>query len=182
MITYKWRNGLPFVNDSYGGLNLPQVYCTPVSSSSKSLEVMFTDDAIFHKRKQGLFQLLVLLENLADVKAIRKSLLAIESLSSQTFLPEEATFMFQKPEAENVPTDIGSDVFRIATAEEFTATESLCKNRPAPQYYDMYRMKKVLHDKTFVIVRPDRFLYAACDTADQLYGICAGMQQTLGLE
>jgi hypothetical protein len=181
MIRYKWQDGLAFLGDSHGGLSLPQVYCSPIFPSSKSPEVMFTDDVIFLKSKKGLLQLLVLLDDLADLKATRKSLLGVDELSNQYILAEEATFMVQAPDIKVIPTEIGNDVFRIATAEEFAATESLCKHRPVPMYYDMFRMKKDLKGKKFAIVRPDRFLYAACDTTEELHGICRGIQSTLGL-
>ncbi|KAE9376323.1 FAD/NAD(P)-binding domain-containing protein [Stipitochalara longipes BDJ] len=182
MIRYHWQEGLPFLDDSYGGLSLPQVYCSPVTSSSKVLEVIFTDDVIFQKSKKGIFQLVVLLDHLADLEATRKSLLGIDASSKEYLLTEETTFIVQKSEIRDVPVDIGNDVFRLATADEFAATESLCKGRPAPRYYDLYRMKKDLHGKTFAIVRPDRFLYAACDTADELHRIIQGMQQKIGLQ
>jgi hypothetical protein len=182
MIRYNWLDGLPFLGDSCGGLSLPQVYCSPVSSSTKDLEVMFTDDVIFQKSKKGMFQLVVILESLTDLATIRKSLLGIDELSNHYLIAEEATFIVQTPAVNYIPIDIGNDVFRIATADEFAARESLCRGRPAPQYYDMYRMKKDMHGKTFAVVRPDRFLYAACNRADQLHNMCKDMRRTLCLE
>ena len=182
MITYKWKDGLPFVNDSFGGLSLPQVYCCPLSASSKVSGVIFTDEAIFQRSKIGMFQLIILLEDLVDLEATRKSLLGVEDLSNRYLLAGEATFIVQVPSVRDVPANIGNDVFRIATADEFAATEYLCKNRPVPQYYDMYQMKRDLRGKKFAIVRPDRFIYAACDTVDQVYEICGRMQQNLGLQ
>jgi hypothetical protein len=143
---------------------------------------MFTDDVIFQRSKKGMFQLVVCLQSLEDLEATRKSLLGVDDLSNHYLLVEEVTFIVQESVVKDIPSGIGNDVYRIATADEFAGTESLCKNRPAPQYYDKYRMKKDLHGNTFAVIRPDRFLYAACDTADQLYGICAGIQQTLGLQ
>jgi hypothetical protein len=45
----------------------------------------------------------------------------------------------------------------------------------------MYKLKEELRGKRFVIARPDRFVYAACDTRDELERICGGIQQNLGL-
>jgi hypothetical protein len=182
MISYKWQGGLPFLGDSYGGLSLPQVYCAQVSPSSKVPAVMFTDDVIFQKSKKGMLQLLVLLDTLEDLEAVRSSLHGIDKLSGDYIQAEEATFIVQESEIKYVPVDFGTEVFRLATADEFAATESLCKDRPVPRYYDPHRMKKNLHGKSFAIVRPDRFLYAACDTAEQLHRICRGIQRTLGIE
>jgi len=181
MIRYHWEEGLPFLDDSCGGRSLPQVYFSPVTSSSKVLEVMFTDDVIFQKSKKGMFQLVVLLEDLTELKGIRKSLLGIDEAFKNYLLAEETTFIVQKSVVNDVPIDVGNDVFRLATADKFAATEALCKGRPTPRYYDAYRMKKDLDGKAFAIVRPDRFLYAACDTADELHTIARGMRQRIGL-
>ena len=181
MIRYHWQEDLPFLDDSCGGRSLPQVYCSPVASQSKNLEVMFTDDVIFQKSKKGMFQLVVLLEHLTDLEAIRKSLLGIDEASQNYLLAEETTFIIQRSVVDNEFIGIGNDVFRLATTEEFAATEALCKSRPVPQYYDMYRMKKDLNGKTFAVIRPDRFVYAACNTANELHSIARGMHQKIGL-
>jgi hypothetical protein len=181
MIRYKWQKGLPFVGDANGGISLPQVYCAPVSPSMKHLGVSFTDDEIFRKGKKGIFQLVVLLKNLSELGAAREALSGLEKLQSHFVIPQEATFIVQTSKIEVLPADVGSDVFRLATADEFLSTESLCKFRPAPQYYNMYQMRESLHGSTFVIVRPDRVIYAACKTAEQLKRICDGIPQILGL-
>ena len=41
---------------------------------------------------------------------------------------------------------------------------------------------KDLGGMTFVIVRPDRFVYAACQTAEDLHLICSGIREKIGLE
>jgi hypothetical protein len=180
-IRYKWQNGLPFLGNAYGGITIPQVYCYPVSSSLKDLGVSFTDDVIFQRDKKGMFQLVVSLESHADLDAARKALPNLDTLSGNYIIPHEATFILHTSEVKEVPADIGNDVWRLATADEFVNTSDLCKGRPAPEYYDMFQIRKALYGKSFAIVRPDRFLYAACDTAQQLQTICGGIQQTLGL-
>jgi hypothetical protein len=181
MIQYHWQKGLPCLDDSCGGVTLPQVYCSPLISSWKTIKVMFTDDVIFEKSKKGMFQLVVLLKHLPDLQATRKSVLDIDEASKGYLLAEETTFIVQNSVVRDDPIDIGNDVFRLATADEFAATESLCKGRPVPKYYDMYQMKKELRGKTFVIVRPDRFVYGACDTANELHRIIQGMHERIGL-
>jgi hypothetical protein len=181
MIRYKWQKGLPFVGSSYGGLSLPQLYCAPFSSSLKSPEVSLTDDVIFGKDKKGLFQLLVLLRSPTDASRVRNTLASLDKRSGRYIIPSEATFLVQSLKVSVVPADIGNNVFRLATADEFAATESLCGSRPKPQYYDENQISSDLHGKTFIIVRPDRFVYAACDTLEELQTICGGIQHTLGL-
>jgi hypothetical protein len=68
---------------------------------------------------------------------------------------------------------------RIATASEFAADENLCKNRPAPKYYDACRMKQEVHGKKFVIIRPDRFVYAACSSLEELQRAAKSVPQAL---
>ena len=181
MVRYRWQSGLPFLDDGYGGMSLPQVYCSPISSSSQDVKVCFTDDVIFQQDKKGMFQLVVNLRDLADLDSAREALIGLDALSGQYVIQGEATFLVQACEVKAVPEDIGIDVFRLATADEFATIGSLCKGRPRPQYYDMFRIRKELHSKSFAIVRPDRFVYAACDTGQQLRTICGGIRQTLGL-
>ena len=181
MVRYQWQKGLPFLDDGYGGMSLPQVYCSPISSSLQGVTVQFTDDVIFQQGKKGMFQLVVNLKNLADLNIVRESLSNLDTLSGHYIIPGEATFLLQACEVEDVPEYIGDNVFRLATADEFATIGSLCQGRPVPQYYDMFRLKKELHGKPFAVVRPDRFVYAACDTEEQLQAICTGIRQTLGL-
>ena len=181
LIRYTWEAGLPFLRNAYGGLCLPQVYCAPVSPFAKELKVSFTDDVIFRKGKKGMFQLVVLLKSLQDVDTARRAIQGLEKLSGNYVLPHEATFIILTPEIKAIPGDIGNDVFRLATGEEFAVSGTICKGRPVPRYYDMYQISTDLHKKTFAIVRPDRFLYAACDTAEQLQDICRDIRPTLGL-
>ncbi|KFZ01298.1 hypothetical protein V500_00813 [Pseudogymnoascus sp. VKM F-4518 (FW-2643)] len=176
MIRYQWQDGLPFLA-ACGGVCLPQVYCAPIDSSSKGSEVQFTDDVIFQRDKQGLFQVVVLLNRLSELGAVRKSILDLKDrLSSKYVHAKEATFIVQTAQVGPCPR-VGADVFRLATGAEFAANETLCKNRPPPLYYDMYQIKKELRGKRFAIVRPDRFVYAACDSVEQLAQICEGVQR-----
>jgi hypothetical protein len=178
MIRYEWQEGLTFLGNACGGICLPQVFCAPVSSL-KGLEVSFTDDVIFQKNKRGIFQLLVLLENTTDIESARKAITGLNILSDSLILPHEATFIIQKSEVDVLHSNVDNDVYRLATADEFAASDTLCRGRPAPQYYDMYQMKWDLRRKRFAIVRPDYFLYAACDTTEELKDICASMRKIL---
>ena len=180
MTRYKWQDGLPFLPAFNGGISLPQVYCAPIDTVSKDLQVSFTDDVIFRPDKEGSFQIVVLLRSLSELEEARKALEAVEKLPDRYIIASEATFIVQHSEPRSCPR-IGTDVFRLATAEDFCSSGSLCDGRPIPQFYDMYRMKKDLGGKRFAIVRRDRFLYAACDTAEDLEHICKGIQHTLGL-
>jgi hypothetical protein len=179
LVRYQWEEGLPFCPNYYGGLVLPQVYCAPIDPSSADPRVMFSDDIIFRQVKDGMFQIVVLLKSLSELEESREALHNIEKMSDKYVIAGEATFIVQDSETFDSP-GIGADVFRLATAAEFAAT-GLCKGRPEPQYYDMYRLSRTLRGKRFAVTRPDRFVYAACDTKDELEQICGGIQRNLGL-
>jgi hypothetical protein len=183
MIRYRWEDGLPFLRNWGGGMALPQVYCAPIEIdwSRTHSYVSFTDDVIFRPDKKGLFQLVVLLENLSELDSAREMLLRISQLSQRHVISTEATFILQNSEVEQPsPSQVGQDVFRLATPTEFSSS-SLCNGRPPPQFYNMYRMKEDLRSKRFAVVRPDRFVYAACNTGEELVDICDGIQGALGL-
>jgi hypothetical protein len=181
MIRYAWKEGLPFLGEAHGGICLPQVYCAPLFKHPKDIGVSFTDDIIFGRHKVGIFQLVVLLESLQDLEHARIALHGLRKQPRIYVLPEETTFILQAPQVSILQPNIGDDVFRLATADEFASNELLCRGRPVPQYHDMYQMKKDLRGKRFVIVRPDRFVYAACDTAAQLESICENIPKILGI-
>lgn len=181
MIRYRWEEGLPFLDDTYGGTCLPQVYCAPVFSQSPGLEVFFTDDVIFGKNKKGLLQLVVLLDGVTEIEPIRKAISNLGLLTDSYVLPEEATFLVQKVDVQASPSLDEGDIFRIATSEEFASCQRLCQGRPPPQYYDMYHIHRSFRGKCFVLVRPDFLVYAACDSAEQLRAICTDIRQTIGV-
>ncbi|PVH73617.1 FAD/NAD(P)-binding domain-containing protein [Cadophora sp. DSE1049] len=182
MIRYRPLDGLPFLGEFHGGISLPQVYCAPLMSCSKHLKVQFTDDVIFAKCKKGMFQILVLLKSFSDLILFDSALKGIDGLSGGLLFEKEATFLLQDSAVRAAVTMVGDNFYRLATGEEFAADENLCKGRPVPQLYDMHRIGRDLGGLTFIIVRPDRFVYAACRTAEELHSICGGIREKLGLD
>jgi len=182
MIRYKAQEGLPFLGEFYGGVSLPQVYCAPLVSCTKHVKVQFTDDVIFAKGKKGMFKVLVLLKSLSELMSCKDALKGVDELAGGFLFEKEATFLLQDSGVRSAGTVIGDHVYRLATGEEFAADKNLCEGRPAPQLYDMYQIGKDLGGMTFVIVRPDRFVYAACQTAEDLHVICSGIREKICLE
>ncbi|KAL4910640.1 hypothetical protein BDW74DRAFT_172112 [Aspergillus multicolor] len=165
MIRYKFAPGMPFVPGLNGGLCLPQVYC-----KSGTGVVSFTDDAIFHPSKRGLFQLLIYLENSSEIESARETVSSIEGYAKGEIRIDEATYIINDTEHSFDPSNDLHDansVYRVASAEEF-AKSPLCEGRPEPQYYNMHYLGKTLGGSKFVIVRPDRFIFAACSDSDEL--------------
>lgn len=166
MIRYKHQAGLPFLPDGHGGTLLPQVYAWDFRSE----RVRFSDDLIFAPDKTGLFQLLLLPDSLREAEDL---MVAARNVTPNGLITaEEATVLIQNDGVQSSQTrqlaDHGMSVARVATGEEFAASPDLCRNRPAPRYYDPWRISKEIKGMKFVVVRPDRFVYAACRTSTEL--------------
>lgn len=162
---YKHSQGLPFSPKLRGGICLPQVYCANLSTG----EVKFTDDFIFAAGKDGLFQLLVLANDGHDALQILKMLPQLTELSKGWLKEDEASVLIHDVDAPYVGAIHHSRrIARIASADEFAASV-LCTNRPKPLYYDAHRIQEEIGDQTrYVIVRPDKFIYAACVDREEL--------------
>lgn len=177
LIRYKHQQGLPFLPDGHGGLQFPQVYVW----NFQSQRVAFSDDIIFAAQKAGLFQLVLLPRSLEEGILL---LSATKQLPPKKFVvPAEATIIIQNHSVQPTQierlTDYDVTISRVATGEEFAADSILCRNRPPPRYYDSLRISKEVNGMKFVLVRPDRFIYAACTTVAELQEAFAGMEETL---
>jgi hypothetical protein len=191
MVTYRYEKGMAFLPDLNGGKAFPQVYCVPLSPQrldyTVGASVLFTDDVIFAPEKKGLFQLVVLLQS---VEQIRHSDLAnVGKWSDGQVYASEVTYIIEDPDcpgmeytsetAATVNGDRGGHtVVRIATAKEFAASPQ-CLNRPEPQYYDEYRLGKEVMGRKFAILRKDRFVYATCNDLEQLRDALQRIEQVL---
>ncbi|KAE8405430.1 hypothetical protein BDV37DRAFT_293137 [Aspergillus pseudonomiae] len=163
---YTHLPGMPFMPELKGGLCFPQSYCV---SLTQGPAVHFTDDAIF-TGKSGLFQLVVLLDNPGELDDARTHL---QRFSHRTPLlsASEATFFVPRTACEEMSSKeisaLPPNLFRTATGDEF-AVSPLCKNRPVPRGYNEKLMWDVLPRKRYVIVRLDRFVFAACNSTAEL--------------
>lgn len=157
---------------------MPQVYCrslgdcTGESKRAEGGKVMFTDDLIYSMDKTGLMQIVVLLDNVDGITEAIYALKNIDKVSNGSILASEATFIIHdfnaKIEKDCIHFTSPERLVRIATRDEFGADPILCRNRPQPLYYDAFRMKRDLKGATYVILRPDRFVFAACYTKEEL--------------
>ena len=161
MVQYEGE-GLAFL--AGGGRNFPQVYVSPLSDPHN---VLFSDDVLFPLHKKGLFQVAVLLRTLSEAEAAYQSLVGLENISQGTLREDEATLFLDS--TENLVGDVNRrQIYRLATAAKF-AGDAKCARRPKPIGYDLHRMSKEVGFKKFVILRPDRFVFAACDTRKELH-------------
>lgn len=167
LVRYEYAEGLPFLPEHDGGLCLPQIYCKTMSGKAK--EIKFTDDVIFSTKSDKLFRLVIYLQQVEELVEAEGAVSNIYACSRGHILLEDTKVLVEQ-EITSLPTtsvlDAGS-IFQLATAREFSES-SLCKNRPEPRFYDPIYMKKALKGKKFVIIRPDRFIFAACDSKEDL--------------
>ncbi|CAH0051114.1 unnamed protein product [Clonostachys solani] len=167
--SYQPNKSMAFLAHLGGGINFPQVYCTRLSHNNTAGPIQFTDDIIFEEKKKGLFQLVVLLKSADEVVDAQEILRSQDANSAGLLWMDEATFIINSTRAYSSQGLRDKTVLhRLATGEEFAADTSLCQGRPKPQYYDPYRMSREVSGKRFVILRPDRFVFAACSTKTEL--------------
>jgi hypothetical protein len=177
MVRYKYEQGLPFMPDMGGGRQLPQVYACDLGSG----KIFFTDDVIFASHKTGLFRLLILPERLEHVGRALEGSRNIESLSQGLLRFDETTILIQSRRVDTDGSDLPSqDTLRLASSEEFAADVELCRNRPEPVGYDEFRLKREVQGKLYVILRHDRFVFATCDTIDELKWVSKQLDTFLG--
>ena len=160
-VRYSYLTGMPFVPDLNGGLNVPQVYCRDISG-----KVYFTDDVIFRQPAAGIFRMFVYLNNNSDIPAASEILKKVEKWSHGELIANNTPFLVEHVDHEKVAIAKDHTVYQLATGEEF-AKSPLCIRRPDPVLYDKYQIRDKIRGK-FVIVRPDRFIFAACSEEDEL--------------
>lgn len=151
---------MPFISELDGGFCFPQTYCVALQPHA---EVQFTDDVIFADGKQ-MFQLVILLDDIEEASSALDDLRKIRNASDRLSLGE-ATFFVPRTAcpASILPNALGHRVFRSATGEEF-AQSPLCISRPLPRGYDEKLMWRSVSGKRYILLRFDRFVFAACKT------------------
>jgi hypothetical protein len=170
MIKYKPAGpspGLPFIGELGGGLNIPQVYARDLISQ----KLLFTDDLIFSPDGKGLFQLLILVDDITQARRALDQIRGLAERSEGRVREDEATVLIHDLNIDHVDDEFTRvRIARIASGDEFAADPDLCRNRPAPRFYDPFRIRKEVGRRAvFVIVRPDRFVFASCSTVDELW-------------
>ncbi|GIJ91001.1 hypothetical protein Asppvi_009966 [Aspergillus pseudoviridinutans] len=183
-VRYIHSAGMPFLPSLNGGLCFPQTYCSEIGRLHSRIQ--FTDDVIFSKEKAKLFQIVILLDKPEQAVAATQELDGIDGLSGGHLSAKEATLLVHAlkclPDDEYSEfADLSLSLFRIATAEEFQQSD-LCVGRPEPQGYNDRQIWQVLPGKRFVIVRHDRFVYAACATRAELVEAAKSLVECLPLD
>lgn len=166
MTRYKWDAGYPFLPNCNGGRTLPQVFCLPFYSAPK--QPLFTDDVIFGKDKAALFQLLVLLETPNELRNAMADLAYLKKVCEGELNVDEATYLIQDSVVSHAKEVIDSDLegcFRIIKSDR--SDPGIWGDLPDPQGYDGSRLMREIQGR-YVIVRPDRFVFAVCNSGPKL--------------
>lgn len=181
MVRYAYEDGVAFLPRYGGGFCFPQVYCVGLAKQQRQRgaegpQVHFTDDVIFASHKRTLFQIVMLCSSLAAARSAYKSICSLDSDSDGELSLAETTYIIQDlhavPDSSSDELPFSTSLFRIASADEF-ASSRLCVQRPKPVLYDPHHLWKEARGKPFLILRPDRFVFAACKDAAEL-GVAAG--------
>lgn len=176
MWKYRWEEekAMAFLPDLGGGGNCAQVYCTRLErggngETKSKREVLFTDDVIFGG-KSNVCQLVVLLNSLEELERVKDDVKGITEASSGYLNADETTFILDNTnDPKQFLPSARSEVYRLATAEEFMASPNgIGFRRPSPRYYDPHRLSKEAQGKHFLIVRLDRFIFASCNSRTDL--------------
>lgn len=160
LVRYTYSAGMPFVPELNGGLNIPQVYCRSTTG-----EVHFTDDVVFPLKAKGLFRMFVYLKSSAELLSARDALRMVEEWSQGEIVADQVPFIVEEVDHEKETIE-DVNVYQLSSGEEF-AKSPLCNRRPRPDCYEKYLLRDKIGGK-FVIMRPDRFTYAACNGEREL--------------
>lgn len=193
MTKYDWAPGMPFLQQYAGGKSFPQVFSAPIDGPAPSIPT-FTDDTIFAPEKKGLFQIVALLDRIDQLNAARTDIAQLKSSGSLSILdPSEATYIVHSVSSGAAPVSALPDkekmrdnIIRVLGAEEYIAAgrtdDAISKGfpRPPPVFYDPNRIRKDIgYDKVYVIVRWDRFVFAACRNYTELKDAVSRVEPTL---
>ncbi|KAK4996042.1 hypothetical protein LTR66_004267 [Elasticomyces elasticus] len=184
MTRYKYADGLAFSGDLDSGFCFPQVYCVPLSFSQNGGGVRFTDDVIFASEKKGLFQLVALLRNVEELGSAGNALRDLDTVSTGEIRADEATYICHDQVASKpvvvTAEKASGNMYRVATDAEFIQDPTISRDRPAPMFYNEQRLLEETKDKRYVILRPDRFVFAVCANKAELDRAAASIPRILG--
>jgi hypothetical protein len=176
MTKYAWSPGMPFLPALGGGRCFPQVFCERYNALQPT-KPLFTDDVIFtHGKKKALFQIVVLLDSGREISAAMQDLAQLREEFEGDLSVDEATYLVSERLRDVQPNtavkfdleNANAEIYRVVYAEEYDV--STCPERPEPTGYDGGRLRKEVKAR-YVVVRPDRFVFAACNSARELVDV-----------
>ena len=180
---YTWQNQMPFIPELCGGVSMPQVWCSGADTSFAE-DVFLTDDVIFSDSKRRLFQLVILVDTIKEVNQYEQDVQTVDDASGGALSREETTFILQSntsPETGcgkyNVDGVQLQQVLRVVSAEELRAVGPPTPHHPDPIRYNCMLFQRDFPGAVYLIVRPDRFTYAACKNREELWHALGRLKQ-----
>ena len=152
-----------------GGKTFPQVFCAPFGSPFGASRPFFTDDVIYGHgttAKTALFQLVVLLDTIAEASMAIQDLTGLAEVYNRAICVQEATYLVVDSSGGDIVAKVNLEgAWRLVTAQEYDV--ALWHGLPEPLGYDAGRLRRDVKEK-YVILRPDRLIFAACRTLREL--------------
>ncbi|KAF7589571.1 hypothetical protein BBP40_004150 [Aspergillus hancockii] len=151
--------GNAFHSGAEGSLSLSQVFCKDMNG-----KVYFTDDVIFRPKQNGLFRLFVYPRSDEELDSAQAVVRMATKSSQGEFTVDKVPYIVENLTKGQIK--VNENLFQIASAEDF-ARSPLCTGRPEPNYYEPFFIRTEV-DAKYIIVRPDRFVFATCDDEQSL--------------
>lgn len=157
-----------FLADREGGVFIPQIHVW------QNREHLFSDDVIFSKSKKGTFQLVVLVDTIAEARHIEQELVdaEIDRLSDGLFLASEATFIIHHQKQ----SDGSPNNYVFALSQHEYDEHGIW---PPLKEYNKERIRKEFPWKKFLVARQDRYTFGTAIAIDGLQDIAERAVQTI---
>jgi predicted nucleic acid-binding protein len=150
-------------------MTFPQVFCAPAGSPFGACRPLFTDDVIYGRgatMKIAMFQLVVLLDSAAEANIAIQDLASLAEVQMPEICLKEATFFIvNSSDSEMVAKGDIEGAWRLVSEQEYDV--ALWHGLPEPVGYDAGRLRRDIQER-YVIIRPDRFIFAACRSSGEL--------------
>jgi hypothetical protein len=117
MIRYQYQPGMPFLPQYGGGICFPRFYCTGLDGTQNAGRVAFTDDLIYAPLKDGLCQVVVLVDRVDEVGLAVSALAGFSQLSQGPMQDDEATIFMH---------DLTAKLLAVAKVEVDRSRTRIC--------------------------------------------------------
>ena len=172
---------MPFLPNIGGGKTFPQVFCAPYGSPLNVTRPLFTDDVIYGVgalAKTALFQLVVLLENAVEANSAIQAVADVAKVQMSQICVREATYLVVGSATNDIIMQKGAEnVWRLVHGNEYNA--DIWRGLPEPLGYDASRLRRDVKER-YIILRPDRVIFAACKTVDDFAIAMKELEKFLG--
>ena len=169
---YDYSEGMAFFPHSQGGMMFSQVYLRTAEDT-----LLFSDDMIFTLGKRSLFQLVVLASSSSEIQELAEELRRVRVAEQMI---EEASYIVQDLNVESTKMEMkGLKVARIASADEFKKSP-LSDGSVSVLGYNPHLWRSQHPGRRYIVLRPDRFVFAACKDVMELADALRAVARIMG--